>query len=131
MSVCRGDRECRGVRTPLYYVLDTDGRTPIPVDLFTWAHSFERRDGAVDPWRVGETLWEDGARLSTAFLGLDHQWGDGGPPLLFESMLFGVDEEWMLRCSTWEQALVMHRLGVLDAVECHGQPIASMLVGVL
>ena len=46
--------------------------------------------------------------ISTVFLGLDHSW-NGGEPLLFETMIFGgkYDGE-MCRCSTWQQAEIMH-----------------------
>ena len=116
-------------------------REPIEVDVLTWGRQSSERgrtvDGdEVDPWRVAETRWEDGAWVSTVFLGLDHSWWEGGPPLIFESMLFGDpdcngEEEDMTRCSTWDQALVMHRQMVVRAVEKHGQPIYSKLVGVL
>ena len=50
---------------------------------------------------------------STVFLGLDHRFIDDGPPLLFETMIFGGDgdkDQW--RCSTWEQAEAQHRRAV-------------------
>lgn len=48
-------------------------------------------------------------KVSTVFLGLDHQYGDG-PPLLFETMVFGgpLDGE-MIRCSSYEAAEEMHK----------------------
>ena len=49
--------------------------------------------------------------VSTAFLGLDHQFADAGPPHLFETLVFGgpFDGE-MDRCATWEGAEKMHDL---------------------
>lgn len=49
------------------------------------------------------------AEVSTVFLGLDQNLGYG-PPMLFESMVFGgaLDREQDC-CSTWEQAEEMHR----------------------
>ena len=46
--------------------------------------------------------------ISTVFLGIDHNFGDG-KPLLFETMVFGgpLDQE-CERCSTWEAAEQMH-----------------------
>ena len=55
--------------------------------------------------------------VSTFFLGLDHAFG-GGPPLLFETMIFGMperSEEYQERCSTWEQAEAMHERAVAHA----------------
>lgn len=46
--------------------------------------------------------------VSTVFLGMDHSYGEG-PPMLFESMIFGgpLNLEYD-RCSTWEAAEKMH-----------------------
>jgi hypothetical protein len=50
-----------------------------------------------------------GVQISTVWLGLDHQYGDG-PPLIFETMVFGgpMDQE-MDRYSTLEEAKTGHR----------------------
>lgn len=59
--------------------------------------------------RVGEdTIF--GTRISTVFLVLDHNYFEHGPPLLFETMIFGPGESGELigRCSTWKQAVQMH-----------------------
>jgi hypothetical protein len=46
--------------------------------------------------------------VSTVFLGLDHAFF-GGPPLLFETMIFGGrHDRTQLRCSTWEKAERQH-----------------------
>ena len=60
-----------------------------PISVEEWSHLFESRMyGSDDWWRVGETEVGD-RRVSTVWLGLDHNyWGDG-PPLIFESMAFG------------------------------------------
>ena len=88
------------------YILD--GQQPVACDLMTWARWFERarRHVAVDPLNNG--------RVSTVFLGLDHRFGDEGPPILFETMVFGgvLDGE-MRRYSTWEEAAHGH-IAVLD-----------------
>jgi hypothetical protein len=91
------------------YVLD--GKTPKPVDLMTWARWFETADRHVAKEEVGSM------RVSTVFLGLDHSFGDG-PPLLFETMIFGMPEgqdEYQERCSTWEQAEAMHERALAHA----------------
>lgn len=52
----------------------------------------------------------ESARVSTVFLGIDHN-VFGGPPLLFETMIFGgVHDETQLRCSKWDEAEEMHKL---------------------
>ena len=52
----------------------------------------------------------DGVRVSTVFLGIDHRFATNGPPILFETMVFGghLDGE-MKRYETWEQAEAGHR----------------------
>lgn len=86
-----------------YYILD--GRTPVPVtDTLTWAAWFEsnKRHVAVSKSKLTP------ARVSTVFLGLDHSW-NGGPPILFETMIFGGRfDGYQERCSTWEEAEIMH-----------------------
>ena len=54
---------------------------------------------------IGDTTI-NGFRVSTVFLGLDHQFR-GGPPLIFETMVFpgGTCD----RYSTWEEAEAGHR----------------------
>lgn len=69
-------------------------------------------------YRKGESNWSEDwiiardtvgdAVVSTVFLGLDHQFGDG-PPLVFETMIFGGEhdqEQW--RYSTIEEAREGH-----------------------
>lgn len=59
--------------------------------------------------RVGLT-WVGPYRISTVFLALDHQYGDG-PPLLYETMVFegdGSKDLDMERYTTLEQAQAGH-----------------------
>lgn len=84
------------------YILD--GKSPVLApDLLTWAKWLEDTDRKVAVTQVGD------ATISTVFLGVDHQFGDGDP-LLFETLVFGGqhDQE-MWRCSTWSEAEEQHR----------------------
>ena len=65
----------------LYILKD---RKPVPVDELEWAQWF----GAHQDERVVGRWDFAGTEVSTVFLGVDHQVGDG-PPLLFETMVFG------------------------------------------
>lgn len=69
-----------------HWILDAELRE-IPVDLLTWARWVEDHNR-----HVGED-WIGDYRISTVFLGLDHNWTMHGPPLLYETMLFMRDEE--------------------------------------
>jgi len=84
------------------------GQTPVPEpDLEKWARWFESSDRSVFRTSVEGTA----SMISTVFLGTDHQWGDG-PPMLFETMVFGGDEEidqYCERCSTWLEAEAQHK----------------------
>ena len=99
-----------------YYILRD--RTPVRVDdMLEWGQMFER----MAERRVAEDFIEqpehDPVRVSTVFLGIDHNWFDEGPPLLFESMVFGgpLDQE-MYRYSTWNEAVQGHKLLTDEAV---------------
>ena len=81
------------------------GHTPIRCDdILAWACFFSNDDSR----RVEFTQINGDIGVSTVFLGLDHQWGNG-PPLLFETMVFGgeLDGE-QERYSTWEEAIEGH-----------------------
>ncbi len=87
-----------------YWILDEAGK-PKPVDdVLEWGRwlSTAKRHVADDT--------VNGVRVSTVFLGIDHRFGDG-PPLLYETMTFGVSDEDQIQkryCSR-EDALNGHR----------------------
>jgi hypothetical protein len=57
-----------------------DGR---PLDFTSWAHL------AADPdYRVVHQTEIGTYLVSTVWLGIDHNWTDTGPPLIFETMIF-------------------------------------------
>lgn len=84
---------------------DQEGR-PITVD--DWMLLFSDNQIARDE--------EGDIAVSTIYLGLNHNWDDG-PPLIFETMVFGLDDntEYQWRYSTKEAALAGHA-GILEAV---------------
>jgi hypothetical protein len=89
-----------------HYVLNDD-HTVRPAELMEWATAFndmEKRRVARD--QIGD-VW-----ISTVFLGLDHQYGEG-PPLIFETLISGgaYDQD-MWRYSTWDEAVAGHQAAV-------------------
>lgn len=77
-------------------------------DLLVWGQWMEFADRMVARTQVGDM------RVSTVFLGFDHSFM-GGPPLLFETMIFGGHGDidgYQERCSTWEQAETQHAKAV-------------------
>lgn len=101
------------------YILQ--GKVPVEVfDLLEWAAQHESAQRIVAQDKIGKTL------VSTVFLGIDHSFG-GGPPLLFETMIFPNHgnkpsknligdkrfmESYMERYSTWDQAEAGHKRAV-------------------
>ena len=80
-------------------------RNGTPCKLMEWAKAFEDREQKiVRRTDVGNVL------ISTVWLGLDHRFGPGGPPLIFETLVFGgtLDQE-QNRYSTEEEAIAGHQ----------------------
>lgn len=87
------------------YTLDDEGRPVACPDSATWGRWMASvRDGRV----VARTRCRDEASVSTVFLGLDHNFGDGGPPVLWESMAFDAGDEDMDRYTSREDAVMGH-----------------------
>ena len=92
-----------------HYILDENHEIKV-VDLETWAKWFEN---AHEARRVKRTVYngvnDNEIVISTVFLGLDHNFFDEGPPILFETMVFGglLDQE-TERYATWNQAVRGH-----------------------
>jgi hypothetical protein len=88
----------------MHYVLDSAHNVAEEPDLMKWAHWFEKADR-----HVGLTLVGD-VKVSTVFLGLDHNWGKQGPPIVFETMIFGgKHDQYQERYCTWDEALAGHK----------------------
>jgi len=80
------------------------GHKAVTVDRETYLKT-EEQDRTVARATIGDYL------ISTVFLGLDHRLEPDDPPLLFETMVFGKGKlnERQERCTTWEEAEVMHK----------------------
>lgn len=89
------------------YILD--GHNAIPCDdLIKWAKWFEKADRI-----VVKTVISDNITVSTVFLGLNHNFGVKGKPLLFETLVFGGEYDGeMRRYSTWDKAEKGHKIMV-------------------
>lgn len=90
-----------------YYVLNDDYSIREANDMNEWSKFFQ----------VGREAshlkhnFSDGSYLSTIFLGIDHGYDfNGGPPILFESMLFTGEgeEEYQERFATYAEAKASH-----------------------
>lgn len=97
----------RSIGCQLYRLED---RRAVPCeDLVEWDEWFATADR-----RVAET-WIDDVRISTVFLGLDHNFEPGGDPALFETMVFIAGEpNQMRRYFIWEETESGHSETVAD-----------------
>lgn len=87
---------------PRWYILNGQELEPATLEEHAKWLSVDPERRRVAGCRIGD------ADVSTVFLGLDHNWL-GGPPLLFETMVFGGEHDgYCQRCSTWKQAEVQH-----------------------
>lgn len=120
-----------------YYILGgEDGHEPVGVeDFMEWALWWEEAIKDFDAnLRVDKTIVEpptrfdedgnalDGVYVSSVFLGIDHNWFDRGPAIVFETMIFGgamSDHQW--RAATWQDAQENHRRAVALAWEAKRQ----------
>jgi hypothetical protein len=93
------------------YVLNSAREPVLEPDIMRWGAWWENEDNVrVASDHVGDVF------VSTVFLGLDHNYSDNGPPVLFETMTFAKGEnpedtrvdEWCRRYATWDEALRGH-----------------------
>ena len=84
-------------------------RKPVEcADLLEWGRWFED----IENRRVARDEFGD-VHVSTVFLGLDHRFGDEGPLILFETMIFGGEHDgYERRYSTWTEAEAGHAKAV-------------------
>lgn len=80
-------------------------------DVLAWGKYFSSNNRRIKKGYFGLTCGYDSISdviVSTVFLGVDHQFGEG-MPILFETMVFGGEyDEDQERCSTYDEALKMH-----------------------
>jgi len=95
-----------------HYILE--GEDIVAVDLMTWARWMQ---AALEECVVDKTTIGD-AEVSTVFLGLDHSFGYNGPPLLFETLVFGGElDGQMHRYSTREEAQIGHAVAGVEGAD--------------
>lgn len=98
-----------------YYGLE--GKTPIELEnIEDWVREFRKFDRIVAKTSVGKS------EVSTVFLGIDHRFTGEGPPLLFETLVFGGPlADRMERYSTWAEAVAGHDRMVRRVRESRGR----------
>lgn len=104
----------------MYYRLD-ENNNAIPCTPLEWAEQLEikiRNHGR----HIGDNT-VNGKRISTIWIGMNHNWHGDSPPLLFETMIFEGDDFHYIYCqrySTWQEAEEGHKKAVQWVLEgCH------------
>lgn len=104
-----------------YILGGEEGHTPIPCySMLEWSQFLATDENRIVARTGNETKW-----VSTVFLGLDHRFHWGGPPMVFESMAFidqgrtiddlrggrihVADELDQVRYSCWDDAEIGHK----------------------
>jgi hypothetical protein len=98
---------------PRWYILDHERRPVRVSEMLDWARWLEQ----IDTRHVGDEQIGN-VRVSTVFIGLDHSYYDDGPPLIFETLIFGGPlDGTMQRYSTWDDAEIGHKMAVKQVRE--------------
>ena len=111
-----------GFSGPRFYKLDADNHLVPMRDVLEWGVWLEDADR-----RVGYTQVTSQIIVSTVFLGLDHNFFEDGPPIVFETLVMGgpLDGE-MARYSSWDDAETGHRMLVKRVRKAIGQKIKDV-----
>lgn len=103
-------------------------RVPIPCDdLFTWGRWMARDENII----VAQTALDEEVRVSTIFMGIDHNWSSDyeSLPILFETIAFGEERSAKLfgRALSYRETLVQRRYCTWqEAAEGHEQICAEI-----
>jgi len=101
----------------MLYVLDENNQPCREENSLKWAQFFED----IEKRKVKSTEVR-GVTVSTVFLGIDHNHFGGGAPILFETMVFGHNQDseeefydFQERYCTWDEAVAGHK-SVVDNI---------------
>ena len=90
-----------------YYLLDNEHNVVPTINVHAWANFFRLPD------RIVKQEYIEEVKISTVFLGIDHSCTGEGPPIVFETMIFGGEHDgYQDRCATWVEAEAMHAKAV-------------------
>ena len=97
-----------GLKEYPYYILDDDGNVKGTDSLMEWRVFFKDASKR----RIAEDFIRS-QRVSSVFIGLDHGFSMRGPPIVFETMIFGGPHDgWQVRSSSREGILDHHKVAV-------------------
>lgn len=93
------------------------GNVPVSMEEWSGTIRLDRHIGSTYIGRGKRQVW-----VSTVFLGLNHAYDDG-PPLLYETMVFGLDEE---GDRDWSEREMHRYTGPLAALEGHERVVRRL-----
>jgi hypothetical protein len=90
-----------------YYILNADHSVRETHCVHEWGRFLENITNRLVDW----TQVNSECHVSTIFIGLDHRFAGDGPPILFESLVFGgpCDGDGR-RYSSWDDAETGHKM---------------------
>lgn len=95
----------------MFFVLDDDNNVVLADGPVHWAKWFQEATDSRRRW-VKQTILEDGTRISTIFLGINQNWTEIGPPMVFETMIFYggnfAEDMGQWHHATWARAAAFH-----------------------
>ncbi len=92
--------------------MDYFNRKGEPIDLITYGLLHRDQEYVI----IRKTIYIN-AKVSTVWLGINHNFDPNGTPLIFESMIFGGEHtEYQDRYETEEQAIAGHQR-IITAIE--------------
>jgi hypothetical protein len=105
------------------YVLDADNHVVEASGVEEWGCFMEN-----ERKHIGWTGITSECHVSTIFIGIDHRVYGDGPPILFETMIFGgpqeIDERtW--RYANYDDAVIGHKMAVAKARAALGQKVKT------
>lgn len=103
------------------YVLDFENHVTEVKDVASWG-LFMESDAKV----IGYTEITSECCVSTVFIGIDHRIYGRGPPMLFETMIFGGPlDEYQWRYASYDDAVTGHKMAVTNARNAIGQNVTE------
>jgi hypothetical protein len=107
---------------PYQYIRKANGEVMPCRDIRKWAQWYETFEN-----RVIKKDDIHGVEISTVFLGLDHNFSGTGPPVLWETMIFGgLENEFQRRYDSEEAALEGHARAVKLALAADMGQLANV-----
>lgn len=90
------------------YILNKEGQPEPCPDTIQWGQWMQSAHRS-----IAHTIIDDGIFVSTVFLGIDHNFLGSGPPILWETMIFGGQhDQYQDRYTSKEDALKGHEIAV-------------------